>query len=120
MVAATKALLSVVDVEVPSWLYEGEWVEDRHLMKEVFYVLAHCSDDHAYVHEVSFVNDAEAAERLAARVKERGVIDLAHWGFHEFFSLTLEQRWTQEAYHENLHRTGRGDESNGWFSGGHE
>lgn len=114
-----KALLDVVSAYVVSWLYEGEWMEDTQRIDERFFVVAQCGDGGTYVHEVTFFNDPKGADRLAKRVEERGIVDMQHWGFHEYFSLTLEQRWEQESYHENLHRHGRGHESNGWFSAGH-
>ena len=109
---------TVTDVVVNDWVHEGEWVEDTQYFDRTFAVTAHCEDG-IYVHENAFMNDPAEANRLADRVQARGVINLKHWGFHEFFSLTLEQRLSEEAYHEELHRSGCSQYSNGVFSGGH-
>jgi hypothetical protein len=115
---SSSPLRNVLRVDVPSWLFEGEFHEDTQYYVEAFYIVAHCNDG-AYVHEVTFPDDLEGAERLARRVEEKGFINLKHWGFHEFFSLSLEERLMNEAHHEDLHRKGYGHLSNGVFSGGH-
>lgn len=109
---------NVIATELGTWEVKGEWCEDHYIYHMQYFVIAHCEDG-KYVHEFTFVDDGEAAERLRLRVEERGVIDLRHWGFHEFFSLTLEEKFAEEAYHEDLHRRGYGHLSNGCFSDGH-
>jgi hypothetical protein len=108
----------VNDVTIGDWVHEGEWIEDTRYDDITYAVTAH-TDDGIWVHENAFMNDEAGAKRLAARVEARGVICLKHWGFHEFFSLTLEQRLNEESYHEDMHRKGFGHLSNGVFSGGH-
>jgi len=108
----------VNDVTVGDWVSEGEYHEDTQYFDTTYAVTAHC-DDGIYVHECAFLNNPAGANALADRVEAHGVINLKHWGFHEFFSLTLEQRLNEEAYHEELHRSGCSQYSNGVFSGGH-
>lgn len=108
----------VLDVVVNDWVHEGEYHEDTQYFDRTFAVTAHC-DDGTYVHECAFLNDPAEANRLADRVQARGVINLKHWGFHEFFSLSLEERLNEEAYHEDMHRRGYGHLSNGVYSEGH-
>ena len=113
-----KALRTVLSMEMGDWAHRGEWMEDHYTTDMTYAVIAVCEDGR-YVHENAFLNDPDGAEALRQRVAERGVIDLAHWGFHEFWSATLEERFDAEAYHENLHRNNMGHYSNGVYSGGH-
>ena len=114
----------VVDVEVPSWTEEGEYHEDTQYYIDYIYVVATCDTGEKFVHEVVFSNETyskeagDRANRLADRVMERGYINLKHWGFHEYFSLTLEQKLNQEAIYEDMHRKGYGHEVTSPFWGG--
>lgn len=112
------AYRKVTEVSTGDWVSEGEFHIDCQYYDTAYFIIAHCEDG-KYVHEHNFVNDAEAAYAFADRVAERGVIDLAYWGFHEFFSLSLEERFAEEAHHEDLHRRGLGHLSNGCYSEGH-
>jgi hypothetical protein len=112
------AFRTVTDVTIGDWEHEGEFREDTQYYDTTYAIIAHTPDG-KFVHENAFMNDPDGAERFSRRVAERGVINLAHWGFHEFWSLTMEERFEAEAYHENLHRHGMGDYSHGVFSGGH-
>jgi hypothetical protein len=109
----------VKDVQVTDWVFEGEFHEDTQYFDTVYYVVAEDDAGERWVHEVAFPNDPQGAARLASRVLFAGKLNLKHWGFHEFFSLTLEQRLGEEAYHEDMHRRGYGHLSNGVFAGGH-
>jgi len=111
----------VKDVMLADWVVEGEFHEDTQYYDTIYYVIAEDELGERWVHRCKFLNeDVEYATRLLDRVKARGVIDLLHWEFDEFFSLTLEQRLTEEAFHEDMHRRGHGEYSKGVFSSGHE
>ena len=111
-------LRKVNRTDIGDWVSLGEFHEDTQYHNTTYSIIAHCEDG-IYVHEIAFLNDPEGAERLRQRVEDYGYIDLAHWGFHEFWSLTLEERFAEEAWHENLHRNNMGHRSNGIFSEGH-
>lgn len=83
-----------------------------------YYAIVVCDTMERFVHEVIF-DCPDRLARFCQRVETRGFINLRYWGFHEFFSLTLEQRLNEEAYHEDLHRRGYSYLSNGVYSGGH-
>jgi hypothetical protein len=125
--------LKVANVQVVSWQVEGMWCEDHYKPYNIFMVVAEIEGGYkgfsALVHEVRFPElrgddwqpEAEArAEALAARIARVGLIDDSHWCVDEFFSLSLEQRLNEEAYHEDMHRKGHGHLSKGVFSTGHE
>ena len=112
------AMRKVLNVTIGDWITEGEWHEDMQYHDTQYFIIAECADG-KYVHEFYFLNNPEGAERFAQRVEDRGYIDLVYWGFHEFFSLSLEERLIAEAYHEGLYRGGYGHLSNGCYSGGH-
>jgi hypothetical protein len=112
-------LRQVKDVMVSDWMIEGEFHEDTQYYNFLYYVVVEDDAGERWVHHVIFQNDLNGAEALATKVKECGVINLKHWGFHEFFSLSLEERLNQEAAHEDMHRRGHGEYSTGIYSGGH-
>ena len=106
----------VISVETIEWVVEGEYVEDTQYLVNLYYILANCEGGERYVHEVVFSDpdDLQAAlakvERFVNRVEARGVINLAHWGFHEYFSLTLEQKWDAEFRIEQAAQKGHVDQ----------
>jgi len=51
---------------------------------------------------VDFTYDMRGAEKLAQRVRDRGVVDLNHW--IEEDTRTLEERWDDEAMWERKER----------------
>ena len=83
------AMRKVLNVTIGDWITEGEWHEDMQYHDTQYFIIAECADG-KYVHEFYFLNNPEGAERFAQRVEDRGYIDLVYWGFHEFFSLSLE------------------------------
>lgn len=105
-------------VHVYPWVLEsGEWMEDtfRHNVQN-FVVAQVVTEDGSFlrlVHENAFPNDEEAAERLARRVAERGVINSNHWCHHGFISMSLEESLAEEAVAEDYARRGYAHEYNG-------
>ena len=103
----------VIDVEVVSWTVEGEYHEDTQYYIDQFFVIANCEGGERYVHEVVFFDEHDLSnaharvDQFIQRVEARGVINLKHWGFHEYFSLSLEQKMNAEAEMEDHARHGR-------------
>lgn len=113
------AALNVIAAYLVNWVVRGEFHVDTQYYDTIWFVMVELADGRHLCHNVSF-NIKEEAQTLASRVESRGVIDEQYWYEHEFFSKTLEERLTEEAHHENLFHTGRGEESNSrWFSAGH-
>jgi len=130
----------VANVQVLDWEVEGTFHVDTYYQAFDYYVVVEDVSGERWVHEVVFsgrpelvetpedcylsrgsVYEAqEAAAKLAKRVENSGYINLAHWGFHEYFSLSLEQRLNQEAEYEDMHRRGHGDEVPDTYWGGLE
>jgi hypothetical protein len=106
----------VVDIETLEWVVEGEYHEDTQYFVNQYYVLAVCEGGERYVHEQVFFNELDLGQakadlqRFVERVEARGYINLKHWSFHEYFSLTLEQKWDVEAEMEDHARHGRIDQ----------
>ena len=92
----------VYNVTIYDWVVAGEIHEDTQYMDTIYYVVA--EDDHGerWVHECTFTNDQDAAVRLAQMVDSWGLINLSHWGFHDFFSLSLEERLAQQYEDERM------------------
>ena len=105
----------VESVETVEWVVEGEYHEDTQYFVNQYYVIANCEGGERYVHEVVFANPDDLEDtharlaRFIDRVEERGVINLKHWGFHDYFSLTLEEKMNAEAEMEDHARHGRLD-----------
>ena len=101
--------MNVTNVVVVDWEVKGEYHEDTYYPSFAYHVLADFADGSRLAHEVTFVDDPEGAERLAARVEAAGEADPEHWDFHDFFSRSLENRLDMEAMHEDFHRRGYGE-----------
>lgn len=137
---SNKGFRKVVNASVVEWEIEGQYLIDCYYPSTNYYVLVEDDQGEVWVHEHVFNDSAELVEdgqgdcfvarswgeglkeanRLADRVNSWGIINLDHWGYHDFFSLSLEERLHEEWIHENMHRKGHGDLSKGVFSGGHE
>jgi hypothetical protein len=118
--------VNVKDVQVLDWEVDGTFHVDCYYQAFDYYVVVEDTNGDRWVHEVVFDGrpelvetpedcylsrgnmDAakEAATTLAFRVATRGFINLSHWDFHEFFSLTLEERMDQEYEREQMERYG--------------
>lgn len=72
-------------------------------------VIAYLEDGSAWCHGHAFLNDADGAARLAARVEARGSIDKAHWHDDHYLCKSLEGRLADEAVYEDMARRGCGD-----------
>ena len=89
-------------VSVVEWEIEGDFHIDQDYPVFINYVIAEDDNGEKWVHERNFPNDSKAAKRLADRVQNAGFISLKHWGFHEYFSLSFEERMNHEAELEAL------------------
>ena len=128
----------VANVQVLDWEVEGTFHVDTYYQAFDYYVVVEDDCGERWVHEVVFsgrpelvetpedcylsrgsVYEAqEEANKLAARVEARGNINLKHWGFHEYFSLSLEQKLNQEAEYEEMYRQGHGENVPNTYWGG--
>ena len=87
-------------VSVMEWEVEGEWNIDHMIPHFINYIVAEDDNGEKWVHENAFPDDREAAIRLAKQVEESGFINIKHWGFHEYFSLSYEERMQYECQME--------------------
>lgn len=89
---------------VLEWEVEGEWFIDHMIPSFINYVIAEDDNGEKWVHQNVFPNDSESAQKLCKRVNEAGFINLKYWGFHEFFSLSYEERMQAECEREEEER----------------
>lgn len=113
--------LQVLSVYIVDWVVRGEFYEDIQYYDSIWFVMVELNDGRTLCHEVSFRGDKKEAQRLATRVETAGSINEKHWYFHDFFSRSLESRFSIEAQYENLARNNmlQFSNSNPYYSGGH-
>ena len=107
----------VKDIQVIEWEVEGTFHIDTYYSAFNYYILVEDTSGERWVHEHVFANSDKAAN-FARKVENSGYINLTHWGFHEYFSLSLEQKLNQEAEYEDMHRRGCGDQVPDTYWGG--
>lgn len=94
-----KSVVSVIE-----WEVNGDFHIDQYYPSFINYVIAEDDNGEKWVHENAFPNDSKAANRLAEQVQDAGFINIKHWGFHEYFSLSYEERMEYEAEMEQDER----------------
>ena len=99
-------------VRVIPWTLEdsGEWNDDTFYHDEQNLVAVDVRGTEGYitlVHNFYFLNEPERARAFAKKVEERGYIDSQYWGHHGYISLSLEDRFAEEAVAENCVRNGQ-------------
>ena len=96
--------------ELIEWEVAGEFHIDQYYPSFDYYILVEDDTGDRWVHEVVFHDEKESAQALATRIEYSGFINLTHWGFHDYFSLSLEQKLNAEAGMEALARNGHSDQ----------